>query len=154
MILQEEMIINLELKEKYTQVFTLQKNICQLVQPDKNKPSYMYDSFAIGNLHQVSSETYVIYVDSRPYNEIKKYHLSGGSKKWEDVNVVGNEEAAIVILKKGQPFPNTGISKKFNPKYVDVDGGFESGNNNCIFPSKIIKTILVFIRYRKTKASR
>jgi hypothetical protein len=103
------------------------------LQPAVNKQPYIYDSFAIGNLYQVSRETYAIFAHSKQSKEIEKYQacLSGESKKWDDVNIVGDSDAAFVVLKKGQLIPNTGISKKFNPIYVD--GEFRLGNSNCIF---------------------
>lgn len=164
MILQDSLNVSIELKEEDTQGFIFQEDICQLLQPVVDERPYMYDSFSIGNLHQVSRETYGIYVialyknshhypgdDSKPFS-------SCVSNKSDSINVVGGEDSAMVIIQKGQPIPSTGFVKKFNVElnyfgeYEDTDiFSIELGNKPTFTMIFVTHMIVIFISISKTK---
>jgi hypothetical protein len=114
MILQKEIDLSIELKERDTQGFVLRQDLCRLLQPNLGKKPYMCDSFVIGNLNQVSKETYIIYAEPNGFlSSVTPKKKTSAKSKDDETIFLGNEDAAIVILQKGQLIPNKGISKRF-----------------------------------------
>lgn len=111
MILKEKIDVSVELKEKDTKAFIL-REICQILKPAIQKQPYMYDSFVIGNLHQISRETYTIYFThfSDRYGNELQGSVYNKSKKGDFESFIGAKDTAIVILEKG---PNIFICKKY-----------------------------------------
>lgn len=104
MLLQRSFDANIEWRLEIIQGFVLQEDLYQLLQPAINKRPYMYDSFIIGNLHQVSRYTYGLYIKSIFKNG---QYLTGNSsevylsfKNYDgDETIVPNNKVMIVIRK-------------------------------------------------------
>ncbi|KAG2201453.1 hypothetical protein INT47_001502 [Mucor saturninus] len=105
MIVQKEISIAMELKEKDINGFVLQESFCQLLEPVTLTRPYMYDRFIRGVLTVVSNETYGIHMlgDSRP--------LRPKCAKRSDT--VAKDGEYLVFLQKGEPIPKTGLATIF-----------------------------------------
>lgn len=117
MVLQEAIDVSIELKEKDTPGVVLQETLCQLLQPAMHKQPYMYDSFIIGNLHQVSSETYGIRIGPTTDESLGEIFLSCKQYKDDGIITVRDELSAIVVLQKEQLIPDTGVVINFDIGY-------------------------------------
>lgn len=110
--LQEALESSIKLKETGIKMIILHESFCQLLQPVMHEKIYLYDSLSIGSLYQASKETYVIYLKNYNSDEIG-LSIWGKSYKIDGANNVGGMGAAMIILRKGQLFPNTGLVKQF-----------------------------------------
>lgn len=148
-ILQEELAASIELNGKDTPGYILRETLCELLQPKVHGKPYMYDSFCFGNINQISSEIYAVYIDdfyenpssgkvSKPFLSCKSYNIDGA-------NVVKDADAAMIVLQKGQPIPNTGLVIQFNmgfgsSAYKELESNYvlKLGNNKLVFSNKIL----------------
>lgn len=138
-MLQEAFDSSIELKENDTKVFMIKESLCQLLQPATHERPYMYDGLTIGSLYQVSKETYVLYPGKDPDGiadvDDVEVRLLGSSYKNANVNDVCDMGSAMVILRKGQMIPNTGLVKQFKLFSKTSKAGylyFRPSNNNII----------------------
>lgn len=109
-ILKEAMDSSIQSKEKDTPAYVLEESLCQLMQPAIDQQPYMYDSFITGNLQQVSSETYALVIGER----MSKFFLSCKTQNDKETIKISDVGSAIVVLKKGQFIPDTGLITKFD----------------------------------------
>lgn len=77
----------------------------------------MYDGFFVGNLHQVSRDTYGIFINdfyksdtSYSSKDIHPFLSCTNHKDSASSNIIRGKNSAIVILQKGQPVPSTGMT--------------------------------------------
>lgn len=92
----------------------------------------MYDSFTIGNLHQVSRETYVVHVSCS--GDIERYSCDPqlcdvSFKDGPEANLIDNKGVTMVVLQKGQQIPNTELAEHFNMKFRKSKE-YEKGDKN------------------------
>lgn len=93
MILQNLSEESIELKEKDTQGVTFWESLIQLLQPVMHEKPYMYESFSIGCLHQVSRETYGVTIkqlskeNAKYYKGKKKIPMSNISYEYDDTSI-------------------------------------------------------------------
>lgn len=127
-VFQEAIDSGIQSKEKDTPTFVLEESLCQLMQPAMNQQPYMYDSFITGNLQQVSSGTYALIIGKR----MSKFFLSCKTYNGNDTIKISEVGSAIVVLKKGQLIPDTGINIKFDIGHcIKTTGGLET-MTDCI----------------------
>ncbi|KAG2195969.1 hypothetical protein INT47_007105 [Mucor saturninus] len=142
-ILQRLVNSSIELKEKDTTAFILQETINQLMEPVAYMKSYMYNSFTTGIFHQASSATYGLSLQKGNSGSFSVY---GHNQRSERITVT-DEESTIVILKKGQLIPSTGLSCKlivnlpsdtFEVELVRVTYS-ENSPKEAIYPKQTIR---------------
>ncbi|KAG2195820.1 hypothetical protein INT47_010030 [Mucor saturninus] len=130
-VIQESLDNSIALKEKDTQGYFLKESVYQLLKPIKGTKPYMYDSFIKGDLQQVSSETYALYIGSDTYEEHGQVSLTWKHPKdGKTVTVKGNA-SAIVILEKGQIIPNTGVFVHFDIE-IENENINDDDDNGCV----------------------
>lgn len=123
MILQNLSEESIELKEKDTQGVTFWESLIQLLQPVMHEKPYMYESFSIGCLHQVSRETYGVTIkqlskeNAKYYKGKKKIPMSNISYEYDDTSIQVEKNMAIVVLQKGQQIPKKEFLRSLNLKF-------------------------------------
>ncbi|KAI7866798.1 uncharacterized protein EV154DRAFT_532463 [Mucor mucedo] len=130
-VVQESLDNSIELKEKDTQGYFLKESVYQILKPIKGTKPYMYDTFIKGDLQQVSSKTYALYVKPNIPEECGHVSLTWKHLKDGTTVTVKRDGSAIIIIEKGQRIPNTGVFVHFdievkkNPPYDFTDGDIE-----------------------------
>ncbi|KAI7866797.1 uncharacterized protein EV154DRAFT_153714 [Mucor mucedo] len=130
-VIQESLDNSMELKEKDTQGYFLKESVYQLLKPIKGTKPYMYDSFIMGDLQQVSSETYALYIGSDTYEEHGQVSLTWKHPKDGTTVTVKGDTSAIVIIEKGQRIPNTGVFVHFDIE-IENENINDDDDNGCV----------------------
>lgn len=167
-ISQEAISASIKMKEKDARGFILQENPCELLQQAIESQSYMYNSFDIGLLHQVSREAYGIYVkefykngESYSGAESSMPFLSCINYNGDGTIISSGKDTVMIVLQQGQQVPNMGVLKQFDVGFKNTvkdkdkdDYQLQLGNRLGFFNSKKvnINNTLVFNRIGKTEA--
>ncbi|KAI7891569.1 uncharacterized protein EV154DRAFT_507768 [Mucor mucedo] len=120
LLLQQLFDENILYKERDTLGFVMKESLLQLLHPVIGKRLHLLDSFVLGDLQQISRESYGIYL--KPIyslnNHTSETLLSCINRKGGVTRVFG-EDYATVILLKGQSIPITGITVRFEASNID-----------------------------------
>lgn len=119
-LLQKSLDASILYKERDTVGFVMKESLHQLLHPVIGKRLFLYDSFVLGDLQQISRESYGIYL--KPIyslnNHTSENLLSDINRKGGVSKIFGNDYATV-ILQKGQSIPNTGITVRFKASNID-----------------------------------
>ncbi|KAI7890070.1 uncharacterized protein EV154DRAFT_262152 [Mucor mucedo] len=109
-LLQEAIENSIKSKRLNSQMFIIREKLHELLQPVISKTCLLYNTLIHGSSRIASEDTYAIYMSGS--NNVG-LHVYGDGYKYNEKNYVGGKEGALIVLRKGQLLPHTGIVKHF-----------------------------------------
>ncbi|KAI7894943.1 uncharacterized protein EV154DRAFT_477724 [Mucor mucedo] len=120
----------IESKRLDSQMFFVNEKLQRLLQPAISKRCHIYNSLMHGSLGRASPDTYAIKIIESLSNCRSSnvgLHLYGDGYKYNGKNYVGTKGNAMIILRKGQLIPHTGLVKHFRWLYRGRKKPFKQG---------------------------